>query len=553
MEPVRFTTLPGDRRSDPRLRAGAIEKPPILSRRTQRWLALTALALIVWGTLGPLGTGHHPWLRTPDAWSWSLPLPHSDFNDYVTNVFVYIPVGIALRLLIRRRGNAGWGDFLLTVGLACLLSYVTELLQQAMPARTTSRTDFYVNTAGAGLGALLAVPLQAVLRGVHASTWLRVHFRRGAWCAFEWLAIIAALLYMTSPWDPKRPDFRFDLDVPVHVADPAFVWRFFVFAAIGYLRTGKAIARGDSPATSAWGTVFRVAVFVCLLEGLQAVLGAKVSSLMQAFIATFGSALGAITAGWMIQRGPSADELEEELYRDVPEEPAAPMRSQFRPAPGPRGPQVPPAPIAAHDPMAAAVVAGAAGGGVRASGGHGGRPGTRAPAPGPGRGTPEPLRRQPGEPPMINGAFRWLVSGALLAAACYPLVATFLRDGRLAEFVNTPQVQWIPFYGEFSTNFLTMTSSVMQECLLFGFMTACTLLLTRGRQPALALAFIVGYVGLLEGCQAFVAHRTADTTTLILAAAAWLVALKAWNSIYPAALTRPPLRDYGNAVLGTAQ
>jgi hypothetical protein len=165
----------------------------------------------------------------------------------------------------------------------------------------------------------------------------------------------------------------------------------------------------------------------------------------------------------------------------------------------------------------------------------------------------DPLERQPGQPPVVNGAFRWLVIGALLAAACYPLVATFLKDGQLATIVNSPQVQWIPFYGEFSANFMKMASSVLQECLLFGFMTVCTLLLTRGRQPGLALLLMVGYVGLLEGCQAFIAHRTADTTTPILAAASWLAAVRLWNSLYPAGVDRDVDDANGSAVPGLAQ
>jgi hypothetical protein len=105
-----------DRADDVPLCAAGETKPPILRRRTLRTLAVVALVLIVFGTLGPLGTGAQPWLTSVAHWQWSPQPTPTDFNDAVTNFVVYMPVGIAFRLLVRRRGLGG------LVGLRARLS-----------------------------------------------------------------------------------------------------------------------------------------------------------------------------------------------------------------------------------------------------------------------------------------------------------------------------------------------------------------------------------------------------------------------------------------------
>ncbi len=156
---------------------GAPRRPPVLRRRTQRGAAGVVLALIVWGTNGPLGTDAQPWLTSVDSWHWLPPWAPSDWNDLATNFAVYLPVGLACRLLVRRRGRAGWVDFILAAALSAALSYCTELAQQAMPARVSSLTDLAVNTAAAVCGALAAPATQRGLRTLHAVS----HARLRAW------------------------------------------------------------------------------------------------------------------------------------------------------------------------------------------------------------------------------------------------------------------------------------------------------------------------------------------------------------------------------------
>lgn len=162
-----------DRRTD-ETTGGTPAKPPVLRRRTLRWAAVAALTLIVWGTNGPLGTDGRAWLTPVDSWRWSPAWTPSGWDDVATNFAVYLPVGFAFRLLLRRRGRAGWADFSLAVALSAALSYLTELAQQAMPARVSSLTDVAVNTAAAACGAFAAPVAQHGLRAVHAAAHAHV-------------------------------------------------------------------------------------------------------------------------------------------------------------------------------------------------------------------------------------------------------------------------------------------------------------------------------------------------------------------------------------------
>ncbi len=174
---MRLTTAPdvgGDRHSDQRTTIIDLSKPAVLRRSTLRWWCAACLLTIVYGTLGPIAGGTRPWLASPAAWRWIPPLQPTDANDVLTNLAVYVPVGIASRLLVRRRGRAGRRDLLLAFGLSATLSYATEVMQQAIPARSSNLADVLVNALGALAGCLAAVPAQRAIRRVHALAFVHV-------------------------------------------------------------------------------------------------------------------------------------------------------------------------------------------------------------------------------------------------------------------------------------------------------------------------------------------------------------------------------------------
>jgi hypothetical protein len=167
-----------------------VTKPPVLGRRTLRVLCLVCLGAIVYGTLGPVDASRGAWIAKPGSWNWMPAWRHSDVNDVATNFAVYVPAGIALRLLVRRRGRTSVADFALAMVLAVGLSYLTELLQQVMPARSSSLTDVLVDTLGACAGCLYAVRVQQAARHVHALMFAQARSGWLLWTITAGLAVV---------------------------------------------------------------------------------------------------------------------------------------------------------------------------------------------------------------------------------------------------------------------------------------------------------------------------------------------------------------------------
>lgn len=269
-------------------------KPGVLGRATQRWLCLACLATILYGTLGPLGNQSGPWLARPAAWSWILPNAGIDTNDVITNFVVYLPVGVALRLLLRRRGRAGVADFVAAVGLSVVLSYATELLQQYMPQRSANMVDVVVNGIGGIVGALVAVPVQRALRRVHAAVFESVHLGRERWSVLMWAALAVAALFMAMPFTLKRPSWVIRFGEPLAMADPLGSLRFISFAAVGLLVAGRMLFLGAGARTAVLGAIWRVAVFDTIMELAQCVLREHVSSVVHVLVASVGAGAGAV-------------------------------------------------------------------------------------------------------------------------------------------------------------------------------------------------------------------------------------------------------------------
>ncbi len=135
-------------------------------------LALLVAIALLYGSLIPFdftvgsgGASSADWLRALTTPRWvdapghsSLGVPYA-VSDTALNVLLYLPLGMTLRMALRRRGDAR----VLQVGAAVLaglvLSWTIESLQGLMPARVASLNDVVANSVGALLGALAATLL----------------------------------------------------------------------------------------------------------------------------------------------------------------------------------------------------------------------------------------------------------------------------------------------------------------------------------------------------------------------------------------------------------
>ena len=115
---------------------------------------ISYVVLLAYGTLYPL-TGWH-WQLNLSTVSLALHWPkHPSSSDLVTNLVVYMPVGMLLYWSFPRTFTKRLNITLVTVIGTCT-SLLLEYLQIFLPSRVPSLVDVCLNGAGSLLGAFLA-------------------------------------------------------------------------------------------------------------------------------------------------------------------------------------------------------------------------------------------------------------------------------------------------------------------------------------------------------------------------------------------------------------
>ncbi len=168
-------------------------RPPILRRRTLRTAAALGVLGILYGSLAPFEIDPRRTL------TWFPALGPLDPADTFSNILIYIPVGLCACLLFRRRGSSRLVEWLLSLGLALSLSYLSEVAQTVLARRVSSWHDVWANVLGAAIGILLAPMLQRALRNQHA--WLYVELRRRPFTAAAAALTVAVSFAALVPFD----------------------------------------------------------------------------------------------------------------------------------------------------------------------------------------------------------------------------------------------------------------------------------------------------------------------------------------------------------------
>lgn len=109
-----------------------------------------------------------------------LPPPAGHYRfDVVANLLGYLPLGALIAIGVLRGGGTRLRAFALALLAASLLSYAMELLQHLLPRRVPSAMDWSLNSAGAALGALAVLAVDA-LGGLDSwQRWRERWFLRG--------------------------------------------------------------------------------------------------------------------------------------------------------------------------------------------------------------------------------------------------------------------------------------------------------------------------------------------------------------------------------------
>jgi VanZ family protein len=134
-----------------------------MRHRSTAWpLAWAVAALVVYASLYPFEGWR--WKAGVDGWALlSLPWPpYRDRFDEIANLVGYIPLGALLYGAAVRSRLPPAKALLLALAFAGSLSFGVEVAQQFLPTRVPSLKDCAFNLAGALLGALFGMGLQAV-------------------------------------------------------------------------------------------------------------------------------------------------------------------------------------------------------------------------------------------------------------------------------------------------------------------------------------------------------------------------------------------------------
>lgn len=156
---------------------------PAFLREAPRWLNYRTIAvawagLLVYGSLLPFrfhwGTVYEQaegwlgavWLVATSP-AWRLPHPASGgfigsawAVDLMINLLLYGPLGIAIRLDLRRRGRSPRAQLLIAAACLAGISYLLECVQSLELSRVASLVDVLTNTAGGTLAAALGIHIK---------------------------------------------------------------------------------------------------------------------------------------------------------------------------------------------------------------------------------------------------------------------------------------------------------------------------------------------------------------------------------------------------------
>ena len=142
----------------------AASSPSLPPHRSLAWpLAAAWACLMVYASLHPFAGWQWPDHLEADWFVLRVPQPHYVTRfDVFSNLLGYVPLGALLAIGARRQGGSSRRALALALLLPAVLSYGLETAQHLLPQRVPSLVDWLLNSAGAVLGALLVILLEAL-------------------------------------------------------------------------------------------------------------------------------------------------------------------------------------------------------------------------------------------------------------------------------------------------------------------------------------------------------------------------------------------------------
>ena len=169
--------------------------------RLRTWLASGYTLFIVYASLSPFSGWREQGMNFAEVLGAPLLLTYTAF-DAIVNLLSYLPFGFLAGIALRARLGS-LPSVIASLCLGILLSASMEYLQMYLPARISSNMDLLSNSAGALLGALLAVSVTSWAWFItRLARWRSGFFHQGKEMDFG-LALLA--LWMFGQINPSLP------------------------------------------------------------------------------------------------------------------------------------------------------------------------------------------------------------------------------------------------------------------------------------------------------------------------------------------------------------
>ncbi len=169
-------------------RVTPVTRPPVsASLPAARYLLVVLLGLMTYASLRPF-TG---WQIPRNGWLALLDQPMGFLHwDVILNVLGYVPLGFLAVLALASSRRSLLITFVAAI-IGCIgFSFCVEVLQSALPARTSSLADVVTNSTGTVIGALIATVLTPWLLSSGGLVGLRQRHLAPGWQGDLGLALI---------------------------------------------------------------------------------------------------------------------------------------------------------------------------------------------------------------------------------------------------------------------------------------------------------------------------------------------------------------------------
>ena len=297
----------------PQLRAGNSNGTPRISRL---WV-LGIIAAVVYGSLIPFDIDPASYSLTNGYGLLSIRWAGTGGEDAITNVLVYIPIGLAVVWCAGRRRRSRFHRIPPAIVIGLGVSLLAEALQTGITARVSSWMDVLFNGLGAATGALLG------LRGYRLMipAWPRARrelvdrpFAVAAavltfalyvyhLAPFDFITSTAALheSFLHARWNvtTTRPTSSVDPSGTLLVAELGVAaW----FALLAYIRAFAELQRGRRPIAALASAIKHAVVLIVLIGFMQLFTPSHTFDLAAMLLRSLGAVLGAWSAIFLVDK-----------------------------------------------------------------------------------------------------------------------------------------------------------------------------------------------------------------------------------------------------------